>query len=336
MKKIYLLFLFLFFSRCNWAQGSAALESLPPLTELREVRRFAFIIGAEHYDFLGPASNATRDALEMVRILREANFQSIRFLPDPRDQVEIEEFMKDVHDWTGDVKQPVIVVFFYAGHGFMTKDRRPYIVPVGARSDHLLEDGVPLSSILSDSSFHNAGISLFLFDACRTGIPESSKDDEALTGFGPQPSIPKLRAETYIHYATEEGAPAQSRATIRNGNNSPFTAELLTFLPRPGISTQKVFDKVHTWVPIHTLSSQFTLEVSDGVLTNLYMLPTSHETQEERTAWANAAAAGSDECVKAFISEYPGSPYLALALSWPSNEQFPGSNVSVGGRGCEK
>lgn len=328
-KPFYLPFIFsLTFNACIWAQEQTKVDNLPPITDLHEVPRIAFVIGAQHYDFLAPADNAINDALEMVRVLRQVNFSSVRFLPDPRDEVEIAEFMKDVHDWTGDVKQPAFVVFFYAGHGFMTKDHRPYIVPVSARRDHLLEDGVPLSSIVSALSFHDAGISLFLFDACRTGIPESTTSEGGMNRFGLEPSIPKLRSETYIHYATEEGAPAQSSSPAGNTNNSPFTNELITFLPIRGMSAQTAFNKVTAWVPIRTHSSQSTIYVADGILTNLYMLPTNDEQLTERSAWAKASATGLDDCVKEFIREYPASSYLTLALAWRSSEQSTSFNTS--------
>src|SRR4029077_1013384 len=136
-----------------------------------------------------------------------------------------------------------------------------------------------------------------------------------------QPAVPKLRAETYIHFATEEGAPAQSSSGSGNTNNSPFTNELITFLPRPEISARVVFDKVHTWVPIHSESSQFTIEVVDGVLTNLYMLPNERQRLDDKTAWMNALATNIDDCIKDFITEYPGSPYLSSALRWRPSEK---------------
>jgi hypothetical protein len=324
------------FDACTWAQEQTNVDNLPTLADLREVRRFAFVIGAQHYDFLPPAENAINDALEIVRILRQDNFSSVRFLPDPRDEVEIADFMRDVHDWTGDSREPAVVVFFYAGHGFMTKDHRPYIVPVSARSGHFLEDGVPLSSILSALSFHDAGISIFLFDACRTGLPESTTSDGEMSRFGPQPSIPKLGGETYIHYATQEGAPAQS-SSAQYPDNSPFTSELMKFLPRPGISAQTVFDKVNIWLPIDSKQSQFPIFGGDGVLSNLYMLPTNDQRLTERSAWAEASATGLDDCVKEFIREYPASSYLRLALKWRSSEQSVSLGTSTDASyACEK
>jgi hypothetical protein len=214
----------------------------------------------------------------------------------------------------------------------MSKDRRPYIVPTTARPGHLLEDSVPLSSVLSDISFHHSGISFFLFDACRTGIAESAANADQLTAMGPQPSVPKLRSETYIHFATEEGAPAQSSAGSQNSNNSPFTNELITYFPRPEISARQVFDKVHTFVPIHTGNSQFTIEVLDGVLTNLYMLPNDRQRMDDKTAWEKALATNIDDCIKDFITEYPGSPYLSSALAW---QHLEGTVDNSGGaNGC--
>jgi hypothetical protein len=309
---------------CAWAnalcqahdasENSASKDFSPQV-----VRRFALIIGAQHYNHLAPATNALNDALEVVKVLKQANFSSIRFLPDPRDEVEIANYIKNVHDWSGDSNQPAIIVFFYAGHGFMSKERRPYLVPVNARPDHLLEDGVPLSSVLSDLSFHHSGISFFLFDACRTGLSDSSPNTEGVTPLGPQPAVPGLRAETYIQFATSEGAAAQSSGRV-NSNNSPFTNELITYFPRPAASARWVFDKVHTWVPIHTDSSQFTVEVGDAVLTNLYMLPNDPQQSADKAAWLNAVATNLNDCVKEFITQYPGSPYLYSALHWhPSN-----------------
>jgi hypothetical protein len=305
----------------------------PQLASPHEVRRFALVIGAENYDYLEPATNALNDALEIVKVLRKANFSSIRFLPNPRDEVEIAEYIKNVRDWTGDANQPAIITFFYAGHGFMSKDRRPYIVPTNARPGHLLEDGVPLSSVLFDLSFHHAGISLFLFDACRTGISESGAKDDSVTPLGPQPSVPKVRAETYIHFATEEGAPAQSSSGLANSNNSPFTNELITYFPRPAVSTRVVFDKVHTWVPIHTGNSQFTIEVLDGVLTNLYMLPSALQRSDDQAAWMKALVANTGDYVNEFITEHPGSPYLACALNWHSTAD--GANTAGETDVCE-
>jgi hypothetical protein len=285
-----------------------------------EVRRYALIFGAEHYDSLAPATNAINDAVDIARTLRQANFSYIRFVIDPRNEAEITQYLDDVQQWTGNDNVPAIVLFFFAGHGFEI-NHAPYIVPVGARNGHLAEDSVPLSSILSKLAFHQAGISIFLLDACRTGVPDSPNRETvktaAIENLASQPSIPALKgtAKLSVQFATESGAPAYSSASPR-ARNSPFTKVLADNIPQPEVSVRDILDLVKALVPALTHQTQFAVETGTGILTKLYFLPIDAQLASERKAWMDASGSGLQTCVDFYMSTYPGSPYLTDALAW--------------------
>src|SRR5277367_403702 len=85
-----------------------------------EVQKVALVIGVENYDFADKVTNAVNDALEFSHKLLEVGFapSKIHFVQDPQDNNRILDEVSEVASSVGNTDEPVIFVFYFAGHGF--------------------------------------------------------------------------------------------------------------------------------------------------------------------------------------------------------------------------
>ena len=289
------------------------------------VPRLALVVGVENYENLDHVTNALNDAKELSSVLTSIGFSFVRYLPDPKRD-DIYDYVGELAKRGGDTRQPAILVFFFAGHGFQNGERFNYIVPVGARKDHMLDDSIPVETILHSLATHRAGLAIAFFDSCRTGLSGQVGNINQV-GFAELGSP----AGAIVGLAAEFGSQALSAAHDGDAD-SPYTTALLRHLPRQSLSLDAALDKVQEDVKLATNRTQISFEVKGANGTGFYFVPGRSEQETEREKWESVIATGSLECAQRYVDAHPGSLFLQAALNWMTTE--PHNQLARGDNSC--
>jgi len=214
-------------------------------------RKLAFVIGNGAYTSLGNLPNATNDAQDLAKKLRQLNVDTI--LAENLNEGEFLALLKSKENMIAEAEA---VLFFYAGHGYQFKGQN-YIVPVSARfgsEDDLANNAIRLNTIIDLLQDRERPTLIFL-DACRNN-PLATED----TDKGYAAGLAQLEAgdSTFIAFATQPGNVTADGL----GRNSPFTEALLEHIDRPGLSISDLMIEVRKSVEQITLGRQTPWEQS--------------------------------------------------------------------------
>ncbi|MGO9125518.1 MAG: caspase domain-containing protein [Terriglobales bacterium] len=290
----------------------AQTDSQEPYQVPNAVPRVALVVGAENYENYDHVPNARNDALEAEKTLTNIGFK-VNFLPDPKDDNSIIDHVKDLAGQAGELRSPVIVVFYFAGHGFQN-GAFPSIVPVGARKDHLLDDSVPVSTLVDMLATHTAGLSLFFLDSCRTGLHGASQAEPQIdsTHF----SAMDVHNVAVLDLATELGAPAGS--SMPSNYHSLYTYSLTNNLTKRK-SLSEALEDVRSYVGEYSDPKQWSVIVHNANIYRFYLVPGQERIDAEQSIWRETLKTNRVECIDRYIHKYPGSAYLGSALSWKAD-----------------
>lgn len=287
-----------------------------------KVIRVALVVGAQNYRYLPPVDNAWTDAQAMEETLAEAEFDSVLPLRDPPTKDVVTDHIKELVTRAGPADQAAIIIVFFAGHGFQHGEWN-YIVPTEAeKGPQMLEQSVPVFTIIKDLTKHRAGLSIFLFDSCRTGISvtrPASTDAAEITPVGFTTVAAPKRA--VVSLAAAYGKAARSAAT--GETNSPYTAAMRHYLPVAAQPLPLAFENVRDYVVALTGGRQSPFIVADANMQRFYLHPTQPELDDDKRAWQAVLQTGRTECVEKYISDRPGSRFLAAALAWLTDPSRP-------------
>jgi len=298
--------------------------------QISEIPRLALVIGAENYHSdrgIDPVQNARNDAKEMHDVLQAAGFSFVRVVLDPDNVQEIQNYITELLLQAGPAEQPVVLVFFFAGHGFQNEAFN-YIVPAGARGDHAIEDSFPVINIVSALASHQNSIAILLFDSCRTGITQSDSSNPitaiAHVGFAPIASVDNAD----LGLAASYGSPAKS--AVREGDtNSPYTTALREYMSRDALSLDGVFEQVQRSVKRATTDStgiptQIPFEIKGAFDSGFVLRRTQTQQDEDRVIWQSVLKRNEPHCVQAFIDTHPGGEFVKSAIAWLAEPSHPG------------
>jgi formylglycine-generating enzyme required for sulfatase activity len=220
------------FSAIVWAILSMWLLSQPAFAE----KRVALVIGNSAYQRVPLLSNPARDADATSAMLKSAGFNVVEFKHD----LGVNEMRRALRDFSDDVRDADVAIVYYAGHG-MEIDGINYLIPVDAtleRDIDAFDEAIPLDRVLTVIEPAKQ-LRLVILDACRDNpFGKIMKHTVASRAVGRglakvEPSSPN----TLIAFAAKAGF----TATDGDDKNSPFTAALLKYLPRPGLDLRKAF-----------------------------------------------------------------------------------------------
>jgi uncharacterized caspase-like protein len=276
-----------------------------PYLTSKVVPRFALVVGAENYKNYPHVLNATNDALDAANTFTSLGF-TVYFLGDPEDEDSIMDKVNELAIKAGGTNSPVIVAFYFAGHGFQN-GAFPSIVPIGAR--HLLEDSVAVSTIVDRLATHAAGVSLFFLDSCRTGLADASQEMIHFSGVD-------LHNAAVLDLATENGEPAAS--SMPNNYHSLYTYSLTKNLTTKK-SLSEALEAVRSYVAVYSQPKQRSVTVNDANISRLYLMPRKERDDAEQFIWLDTIKTNRAECIDLYMQQYPGSAYLQSALFWKAN-----------------
>ena len=217
-------------------------------------RRVALVVGASAYVAVPHLANTLADATEIAAALRRLGFD-VDLVTDP-DRAALEAAVRQLGERASGA---VAALFFFAGHGVEVSGRN-WLLPVSARPKtprDLPFEALDLGLIF-DQLDGAAQVSLFFLDACRDSpfrlqLTQGSRG-AASAGMRAQ----QAASGSLIAYATAPG----TEAADGSGPHSPFTAALLKYIEKPGLTVQQVLNAVRGEVKASTKGRQVPWESS--------------------------------------------------------------------------
>ena len=198
-------------------------------------RRVALVFGNSAYQNVALLANPANDAGAMAAMLKGAGFSVVTLKRD----LKANEMRRALRDFSDEVRDADVAIVYYAGHGVEIEGIN-YLIPVDAVLERDIDDydeAIPLDRILTVVEPAKK-LRLIILDACRDNPFKSMKYTMAQRSVARglskiEPSSPN----TLIAYA----AKAASTAADGDEKNSPFTAALVKYMPRPGLDLRKAF-----------------------------------------------------------------------------------------------
>jgi hypothetical protein len=214
------------------AVWSIWLFSQPALAE----KRVALVMGNSAYQNVNRLANPTNDSEAMSAILKKAGFDVVELKRD----LNVSEMRRALRDFSDTVRDADVAIVYFAGHGIEI-DGTNYVIPVDAvleRDIDAFDEAIPLDRILTVIEPAKQ-LRLVILDACRDN-PFNKTMKRTIGSRAIGRGLAKVEPEspnTLIAFAAKAG----STASDGDSKNSPFTAALVKYLPRPGLDLRKAF-----------------------------------------------------------------------------------------------
>src|SRR6201998_2067580 len=217
---------------------AAILFGLPGRPAMAD-KRVALVIGNTAYQKVTRLTNPANDSGAMAETLKNAGFDVV----DLERDLNVNQMRRTLREFSDRVRDADVAVVYYAGHG-MEIDGTNYLVPVDAvleRDLDAFDEAIPLDRILAVIEPARQ-LRLVILDAWRDNpFTETMKRTMGSRAVGRglakvEPSSPN----TLIAFAAKAG----STASDGDSKNSPFTAALVKYLPKPGLDLRKAFGYV--------------------------------------------------------------------------------------------
>jgi uncharacterized caspase-like protein len=206
-------------------------------------KRLALVIGNASYG-TSPLKNPVNDADDVSQMLKDSGFTVI----DVRNAA-LGKMRQAVRQFGDMLLDNDVGLVYYSGHGVEVAGRN-YLLPVNAdiqREDEVADQSVDVSLVLEKMATANKAVNILILDACR--------DDPFGRGFRSRSkglAVLDAPRGTIIAYATSPGRVADDGL----GRNSPYTKNLLKFMPVPNRPIEAVFKDVRRGVQQDTKGSQ--------------------------------------------------------------------------------
>src|SRR5580692_1521368 len=199
-------------------------------------KRVALVMGNSAYRNVGRLANPANDSEAMSAIFKKAGFDVV----DLKRDLSVSEMRRALRDFSDSVRDADIAIVYYAGHGIEINGSN-YLVPVDAvlESDiDVFDEAIPLDRILTVIEPAKQ-LRLVILDACRDN-PFNKSMKRMIGSRAIGRGLAKVEPEspnTLIAFAAKAGSTASDGDSL----NSPFTAALVKYLPRPGLDLRKAF-----------------------------------------------------------------------------------------------
>jgi Caspase domain len=199
-------------------------------------KRVALVIGNSSYQNVARLPNPVSDSSAMLTVFRDSGFDIVELKQD----LKASEMRRALRDFSDNVRDADVAIIYFAGHGIEINGTN-YLIPVDAvleRDIDAFDEAIPLDRLLTVIEPARQ-LRLVILDACRDNpFNKTIKLTNGARSVGRglakvEPTSPN----TLIAFAAKAG----STASDGDGKNSPFTAALVKFLPRPGLDLRKAF-----------------------------------------------------------------------------------------------
>src|SRR5450759_3081706 len=292
------------------AVWSIWLSSQPAFAE----KRVALVMGNSAYQNVNRLANPGNDSSAMSETLKNAGFDVVELKRD----LNVSEMRRALRDFSDTVRDADVAIVYFAGHGIEI-DGTNYVIPVDAvleRDIDAFDEAIPLDRILTVIEPARQ-LRLVILDACRDNpFNKTMKRTIGARAIGRglakvEPTSPN----TLIAFAAKAG----STASDGDSKNSPFTAALVKYLPRPGLDLRKAFGFARDDVLKATNNRQEpfiygSLGGDDVALVPAVALPSAATSLSDPNAsirrdYELAERIGTKPVWDSFISNYPAGFY---------------------------
>src|SRR5260370_95775 len=281
-------------------------------------KRVALTIGNSAYQNVSRLANPGNDSEAMSATLKNAGFDVV----DLRRDLNANAMRRALRDFSDNVRDADIAIVYYAGHGIEI-DGTNYLIPIDAvleRDIDGFDEAIPLDRILTVIEPAKQ-LRLVILDACRDNpFNKTMKRTIGARAVGRglakvEPTSPN----TLIAFAAKAG----STASDGDSKNSPFTAALVKYLPKPGLDLRKAFGFARDDVLKATNNKQEpfiygSLGGNDVALVPAAAAPSSATGLSDPNApirrdYELAERIGTKPVWDSFINNYPSGFYTDLA-----------------------
>jgi hypothetical protein len=281
-------------------------------------KRVALVFGNSAYQNVTRLANPANDSEAMAAMLKGAGFDVVELKRDLR----VNEMRRALRDFSDTVRDADIAIVYFAGHG-VEIDGINYVIPVDAvleRDIDAYDEAVALDRILTVIEPAKQ-LRLVILDACRDNPFKTMRSTVAARAIGRglakvEPNSPN----TLIAFAAKAG----STASDGDDKNSPFTAALVKYLPRPGLDLRKAFGFARDDVLKATNNRQEpfiygSLGGNDLALVPAAEKPTADaskpidESRLELAFWESIKNDKNPQLFQAYLNRYPKGVFADIA-----------------------
>jgi len=208
------------------------IATLPESKYNKYKSRTALVIGNSNYSY-SRLANPRNDARDIANALKVLDFKVILKVDVNQRQME-----EAIDEFSNQLSQGGVGLFYYAGHGIQHKDSN-YLIPLGAKikkQKDLRYEAVNLGRVLDGMGAAGTGLNIAILDACRDNpLPRSYRSSGA-RGLIKVPSPDG----TILAFSTSPGAVAQDG----DGRNGLYTTYLLKHIKTKNISIDNLLKRV--------------------------------------------------------------------------------------------
>lgn len=275
-------------------------------------KRVALVMGNSAYRNVTRLANPANDSEAMSAIFKQAGFDLVELKRD----LSVSQMRRALRDFSDTIRDADVAIVYFAGHGIEINGSN-YLIPVDAvleRDIDAFDEAIPLDRILTVIEPAKQ-LRLVILDACRDNpFNKTMKRTVGSRAIGR--GLAKVEPEnpnTLIAFAAKAG----STASDGDSKNSPFTAALVKYLPKPGLDLRRAFGYTRDDVLKATNNKQEpfiygSLGGDDVALVPQTAKPVDRET-EARIDYELAAQVGTKEAWDAFLASHPDGLYAQLA-----------------------
>jgi uncharacterized caspase-like protein len=197
------------------------------------------VVGNSAYQKVGQLPNPAHDAGAIGALFKVMAFDVV----EAKFDLGVADLRRALRDFTDQVHDADIAVVYYAGHG-MEVNGVNYLIPVDAKLERdidIEDEAVSLDRVLRTIEDAKR-LRLVILDACRDNpLTRSMKRSASTRSIGRGlAKIEDLTSDTLVAYAARAGSFADDGA----GENSPYTAALIKYLPLPALDLRLALGRV--------------------------------------------------------------------------------------------
>src|SRR5665213_2949576 len=282
-------------------------------------KRVALVMGNSAYQNVTPLANPKNDSEAMAAMLKGAGFDVVTLKRD----LNVTAMRRALRDFSDTVRDADVAVVYFAGHG-MEIDGTNYVIPVDAvleRDIDAFDEAIPLDRFLTVVEPAKQ-LRLVILDACRDNpFNRTMKRTIASRAIGH--GLAKVEPEspnTLIAFAAKAG----STASDGDSKNSPFTAALIKYLPRPGLDLRKAFGYARDDVLKATNNKQEPFIYGSLGGDDVALVPVPDKTTADATKplddtrlelafWESIKSDKNPELFQAYLNRYPKGVFADIA-----------------------
>lgn len=283
------------------------------------MKRVALVLGNSAYQHVTRLANPANDADAMAATLRRAGFDVVELKRD----LNVAAMRRSLRDFSDHVRDADVAIVYYAGHG-VEIDGANYLIPIDAvleRDLDAFDEAIPLDRILTVIEPAKQ-LRLVILDACRDN-PFSKTMKRTMASRAIGRGLAKVDPEspnTLIAFAAKAG----STASDGDSSNSPFTAALVKYLPRPGLDVRKAFGYVRDDVLKTTNNRQEPFIYGSLGGDDVALVPAAGPAAVDQTRqpderslelafWESIKNDKNPELFKAYLNRYPKGIFADIA-----------------------